>query len=68
MFDSDPIFFESPEQFRAWLAEHHATAAECVVGMWKAHTGRPSLRWAEAVREALCFGWIDGQAKSIDGE
>ena len=68
MFDSDPIFFEDPEQFRAWLAEHHATATECVVGMWKAHTGRPSLRWAEAVREALCFGWIDGQSKSIDGE
>ena len=66
MFDSEPIFFESAEAFRAWLAEHHATATECVVGHWKAHTGKPSLRWAEAVREALCFGWIDGQSKSID--
>ncbi len=68
MFDSDPIYFTGPEEFRAWLEEHHATATECVVGHWKAHTGRPSLRWAEAVREALCFGWIDGQARSIDGE
>ena len=68
MFDSEPIFFESAAQFRAWLEEHHDTATECVVGHWKAHTGKPSLRWAEAVREALCFGWIDGQSKSIDAD
>jgi uncharacterized protein YdeI (YjbR/CyaY-like superfamily) len=68
VFDSEPEFFAGPEAFRAWLEQHHATAGECVVGYWKAHTGRPSLRWAEAVREALCFGWIDGQTRSIDGE
>lgn len=68
MFDAEPIWFTSPQAFRAWLEEHHETATECVVGMWKSHTGRPSVRWAEAVREALCFGWIDGQSRSIDGE
>jgi uncharacterized protein YdeI (YjbR/CyaY-like superfamily) len=68
VFDAEPIFFTDPDEFRAWLEEHHTTASECVVGYWKAHTDRPSLRWAEAVREALCFGWIDGQARSIDGE
>jgi uncharacterized protein YdeI (YjbR/CyaY-like superfamily) len=68
VFDTEPLFFTGPEAFRAWLEEHHATSTECVVGFWKARTGRPSLRWAEAVREALCFGWIDGQSKSIDGE
>ena len=35
------------------------------MGYWKTHTGKPSLRWANAVREALCFGWIDGQSRSI---
>ncbi len=68
MFDSEPVFFDGPEAFRAWLEEHHASETECVVGYWKAHTGEPSLSWAEAVREALCFGWIDGQSRSIDGE
>jgi uncharacterized protein YdeI (YjbR/CyaY-like superfamily) len=68
MFDSEPIFFRDPQEFRAWLEEHHETATECVVGYWKAHTGKPSLRWAEAVREALCFGWIDGQGRPIDDE
>jgi uncharacterized protein YdeI (YjbR/CyaY-like superfamily) len=68
VFDSEAIFFTDPEEFRAWLEEHHTTAAECVVGYWKAPTGKPSMRWGEAVREALCFGWIDGQGRSIDGE
>ena len=68
VFGSEPIFFDGPEAFRRWLEQHHATATECVVGYWKAHTGKPSLRWAEAVREALCFGWIDGQSRSIDDQ
>jgi uncharacterized protein YdeI (YjbR/CyaY-like superfamily) len=68
VFESEPIYFTGPEEFRRWLEEHHATATECVIGHWKAHTGRPSIRWAEAVREALCFGWIDGQSRSVDAE
>ena len=68
VFDSEPIFFTGAEEFRRWLEEHHASATECVVGFWKAHTAKPSMRWAEAVGEALCFGWIDGQVRSIDGE
>lgn len=68
MFDSEPIFFGGPQEFRDWLERHHETATECVVGYWKTHTGTPSLRWAEAVQEALCFGWIDGQSRSIDDE
>jgi uncharacterized protein YdeI (YjbR/CyaY-like superfamily) len=68
VFDAEPIYFVGPEDFRAWLEEHHATETECVIGYWKAATGKPSIRWAEAVREALCFGWIDGQARSIDDQ
>ena len=68
MFDGEPIFFRASHEFRDWLECNHATATECVVGYWKTHTGKPSLRWAGAVREALCFGWIDGQSRSIDDE
>lgn len=60
------IFFSSPEEFREWLEEHHATAAECRVGMWKKETGKPSLSWSEAVDQALCYGWIDGRQDPID--
>jgi uncharacterized protein YdeI (YjbR/CyaY-like superfamily) len=68
VFDSEPIYFTGPQELRAWLEEHHATASELVIGYWKAQTGKPSIRWAEAVREALCFGWIDGQGRKIDDE
>jgi uncharacterized protein YdeI (YjbR/CyaY-like superfamily) len=55
-----PIFFAAPEEFRAWLEEHHATATELLAGFHKKSTGRPTMTWTESVREALCFGWIDG--------
>jgi uncharacterized protein YdeI (YjbR/CyaY-like superfamily) len=65
---SEPIFFESPDRFYAWLEEHHETEAEVYVGYWKKHTGKPSLTWSEAVDQALCFGWIDGRLNRIDDE
>ena len=68
MSEPEPIFFDSPEAFRAWLEENHASAGEVSVGYWKKGTGRPSLTWSEAVDQALCFGWIDSRADSIDSE
>lgn len=62
----DVIFFEAPEQLRAWLAQHHASERELWVGYAKKGTGIPSITWPESVDEALCYGWIDGIRKSID--
>jgi uncharacterized protein YdeI (YjbR/CyaY-like superfamily) len=63
---TEPVFFESPAAFRAWLEEHHETAAEVWVGYYKKATGKPTMTWAQAVEEALCFGWIDGKVQRID--
>jgi uncharacterized protein YdeI (YjbR/CyaY-like superfamily) len=63
-----PVFFADREAFRAWLEEHHATATELWMGMYKKGSGRPSITWPEAVDEALCFGWIDGVRQRIDDE
>jgi uncharacterized protein YdeI (YjbR/CyaY-like superfamily) len=63
-----PTFFATPEQFRAWLTEHHETESELWVGFHKRGTGRASMTWPEAVDEALCVGWIDAVRKSIDAE
>ena len=62
------VFFESPEAFRDWLEEHHATETELVVGFWRVATGRPTMTWSESVDEALCYGWIDGVRRSRDAE
>ena len=64
----EPVFFDSPAAWRDWLEANHDSASEIWVGMWKARTGRPTVTWSQAVREALCFGWIDGQSKRIDEE
>ena len=62
----EAIFFETPNELRAWLEQHHATASELWVGFYKKGSGRSSLTWSEVVDEALCFGWIDGKAQGID--
>ena len=61
----EPRFFSTPGEFRAWLTKHHEAATELIVGFHKKHTGRPSMTWTESVREALCFGWIDGIRRSL---
>jgi len=61
-----PIYFSSPAEFRAWLSQHAATAAELIVGFHKVDTGIPSMTWPQSVDEALCFGWIDGVRKRVD--
>jgi uncharacterized protein YdeI (YjbR/CyaY-like superfamily) len=65
---SEPIYFDSPAEFRAWLEQHHQTATEVWVGQWKKATGRATVTWAEAVDEALCFGWIDGILRRVDDQ
>jgi uncharacterized protein YdeI (YjbR/CyaY-like superfamily) len=61
-----PTFFAKPAQFRAWLAKHHATAPELLVGFYKRDSGKPSITWPESVDQALCFGWIDGVRRRLD--
>lgn len=61
-----PHFFASPAEFRAWLEAHHATKDEVVVGFYRKALPQATLTWAQAVDEALCFGWIDGIRRKWD--
>ncbi|GAA4726228.1 YdeI/OmpD-associated family protein [Phytohabitans rumicis] len=53
--------------FEDWLERHHDSAAEVWVKIAKKGSGVPSMTASEAVDVVLCFGWIDGQRKSLDG-
>ncbi|WP_420113777.1 YdeI/OmpD-associated family protein [Pseudactinotalea sp.] len=62
------IFFTGPEEFRAWLEANHATASELWMGLNGKHVPDRGLTWAQAVPEALCFGWIDSVSQRIDAD
>ena len=62
-----PIYFKTPAEFRVWLEQNHSEARFLMVGFHKKGTGQPSMTWPESVDEALCFGWIDGVRKGVDG-
>ena len=64
----DPLFFETPAELRDWFDANHATASELWLGSYKKATGKPSVKWSEAVDEALCVGWIDSVRYSLDAE
>jgi uncharacterized protein YdeI (YjbR/CyaY-like superfamily) len=63
----EPRFFETGTAFRAWLEKEHASAADLWVGLHRKSSGRPSVTYREALDAGLCFGWIDGLRKTLDG-
>jgi uncharacterized protein YdeI (YjbR/CyaY-like superfamily) len=64
---ADARFFRSAADFRAWLVRHHSSARELLVGFYKVGSSRRGLTYAQALDEALCYGWIDGVRRSMDG-
>ncbi len=54
--------------WRSWLRKHHDREPEVWLAIYKKGAANPALSYEEAVEEAICFGWIDGQSKSLDAE
>ena len=62
---SDIMEFGSRDEFRKWLCDNCLSSAGIWVLFGKAG-GPKTIKAGEALEEALCFGWIDGQMQSID--
>jgi uncharacterized protein YdeI (YjbR/CyaY-like superfamily) len=66
--DLDELVVADAEELREWLRLHHATSP----GVWLALTRKggtvTTVSWQQAVDEALCVGWIDGQARKRDDQ
>jgi len=60
------LSFADPRSFSGWLAKNGASSRGLWLKLAKAKSGVASIRYAEAVEVALCWGWIDGQARSVD--
>ena len=58
--------FTSSGDFRAWLAKNHSRSDGILLRIYKKDSGVATVTHAEALDQALCFGWIDGQKKPFD--
>jgi uncharacterized protein YdeI (YjbR/CyaY-like superfamily) len=65
---SQVLLFPDAASLRSWLEAHHATESEAWFGYYRKDAGKTSVTYAEAVDQALCFGWIDGITYRVDEE
>jgi uncharacterized protein YdeI (YjbR/CyaY-like superfamily) len=54
--------------WRAWLRREHRRSRGVWLIVWKKATGKARVEYADAVEEALCFGWIDSKPRALDDE
>jgi uncharacterized protein YdeI (YjbR/CyaY-like superfamily) len=60
------LSFRSPSEFRKWLSANHRQSDGIWLRIFKKDSGESSVTYAEALDEALCVGWIDGQKQRHD--
>ena len=60
------IYFNNRESFRCWLEKYHDKSPGIWIIFYKKHVNTESIKYNEALEEALCFGWIDSIIKRID--
>jgi uncharacterized protein YdeI (YjbR/CyaY-like superfamily) len=66
MADHPSVTATSRAAWRAWLQKHHAASTGVWVMIAKKHATQATVRYDEAVEEALCFGWIDARAQPVN--
>ena len=66
--ERETLEIRSREELRAWLVANHARTEPIWLVHYKKAVPEFYVPWGEIVQEALCFGWIDGQAKSLGPE
>ncbi len=64
--DYEIIAFKNSTIWRQWLDENHDKVDGVWLRLYKKASAIPTVSYAEALDEALCYGWIDGQKKSYD--
>ena len=69
MLNIPEIYFKNDNEFRKWLHNNHSTHKGVHLIFYTVAHEQESMRWEEAVRVALCYGWIDSTVKSLgDGK
>lgn len=64
--DPAALRFRSARMFETWLRKNHCASDGVWLEIAKPGAPEATVRYAEAVELALCYGWIDGQKKALD--
>lgn len=56
----------TPHEWEMWLAKNHADSSGIWLRFYKKNSGMPILTYADILDAAICYGWIDAQAKGYD--
>ena len=62
------VFFRDAAEFGRWLQTHHDSETELWMELRRKHVPERGLTWEAAVREALCWGWIDSRVERVDAD
>jgi len=62
------LYFKNDQEWRQWLHDNHKIHTGVYLIFYKVSSTYESMRWEEAVKVALCYGWIDSTVKKIDDE
>lgn len=65
---ADPCRFATRRAFESWLRKNHASSDGVWLLIARPGAEEPTVTYSQAVEVALCFGWIDGQKKALDGQ
>ncbi|WP_405207519.1 YdeI family protein [Aquimarina sp. LLG6339-5] len=68
MITKPELYFKNDQEWRRWLHENHTSSEGIYLIFYKVESKQPSMRWEEAVKVALCYGWIDSTVKKLDNE
>ena len=61
----EELYFKTDTEWRKWLHENHLDSKGIYLIFYKVENPEVSMRWEEAVKVALCYGWIDSTVKSL---
>ena len=59
------LYFKHHSEWQTWLSENYNNYNGIYLIFFKVESSEESMRWEEAVKVALCFGWIDSTVKSL---
>lgn len=65
MLEKTELYFKNDIEWRKWLSENYDISIGVYLIFYKVENEEESMRWEEAVKVALCFGWIDATVKSL---